>query len=56
MRQRHLSAAHPHAPESARSSCFPMLAGWHSLLENLEVLLSGQPTSSGAGSLAGISR
>jgi uncharacterized protein YndB with AHSA1/START domain len=41
----HLLLIHT-VPESARASCFPMLAGWHSLLEKLEVLLSGQPTSS----------
>jgi uncharacterized protein YndB with AHSA1/START domain len=41
----HLLLTHT-VPESARSSCFPMLAGWHSLLEKLEVLLNGEPTSS----------
>jgi uncharacterized protein YndB with AHSA1/START domain len=32
-------------PESARASGFPMLAGWHSLLDQLALLLDGQPMS-----------
>jgi uncharacterized protein YndB with AHSA1/START domain len=30
-------------PESARASGVPMLAGWHTLLEQLAALLDGQP-------------
>jgi uncharacterized protein YndB with AHSA1/START domain len=32
-------------PEAARGFGLPMLAGWHSLLEKLAVLLDGQPMS-----------
>jgi uncharacterized protein YndB with AHSA1/START domain len=33
-------------PETARAAGLPSLAGWHSLLEKLEVLLNGLPVSS----------
>jgi uncharacterized protein YndB with AHSA1/START domain len=40
----HLVLTH-NVPETARASGIPMLAGWHSLLEELEVLLDGLPIS-----------
>lgn len=36
-------------PEAARGFGIPMLAGWHSLLENLAALLDGQPVPSAPG-------
>jgi uncharacterized protein YndB with AHSA1/START domain len=45
----HLVLTHT-VPESARALGIPMLAGWHSLLEQLEILLDDQPMPS-AGSL-----
>ena len=40
----HLVLTHT-VPEAARGLGVPMLAGWHSLLEKLAVLLDGQPMS-----------